>query len=371
LAYGELGKSMRLDLKSAPVQDHTRNEIAQQPDLWLTTSCLVQQAVDRLSLSHSLETARVLITGAGTSAYIASAIAAAWPRAIAVPSTDLLVDTERYLPEVDVLISVGRSGNSPEGVAAAERVSSLRPEIVQLAITCNHEGALAKSPLIRSILLDPRTDDKSLVMTSSFSNLTIAGLYLCKPKQTEKMISVATKSAKLHFSTIDSKMQKLANQVRDRIVFLTSSPMFGWAMEGSLKSLEMTAGQFPVLAETFLGLRHGPMAFVQRDTVVVCLLSNDPLRRKYEIDLVRELRNKEIGYLVGIGCCGDDFNHFDETVPAISSDGNDDLRVPFEILGPQLLGYHLSHRVGLSPDNPSRSGIITRVVQGVIIHTEA
>ena len=34
-----------------------------------------------------------------------------------------------------------------------------------LAVTCNSEGALATSPLVRSIILDPRTNDKSLVMT--------------------------------------------------------------------------------------------------------------------------------------------------------------------------------------------------------------
>jgi tagatose-6-phosphate ketose/aldose isomerase len=42
---------------------------------------------------------------------------------------------------------------------------------------------------------------------------------------------------------------------------------------------------------------------------------------------------------------------------------------PLEILIPQLLGYHLSLRQGLNPDNPSPDGVITRVVQGVKIHS--
>lgn len=360
-----------MDVKAAVVKDHTRGEIAQQPELWLTTPQLVQQTVNRLGLATLLSGARVLITGAGTSAYAASAIAAAWPRAVAVPSTDLLVDTERYIGETEVLISIGRSGNSPESLAVVERVNSLRPQIVQIAITCNREGALAKSPLVRSILLDPRTDDKSLVMTSSFSNLVISGLCLCKPTQGEQITALAAEKAILHFSEIDSTMHRLANQVKDRIVFLASSPMLSWAQEGSLKSEEMTAGRFPILAETFLGLRHGPMSFVHKDTVVLCLLSNDALRRKYEIDLVRELREKKIGYLVGIGCKDSESSLFDASLPAMSSEGDDEFRVPFEILGPQLLGYHLSHRVGLNPDNPSQSGIITRVVQGVMIHSAA
>jgi tagatose-6-phosphate ketose/aldose isomerase len=34
-----------------------------------------------------------------------------------------------------------------------------------------------------------------------------------------------------------------------------------------------------------------------------------------------------------------------------------------------LLGYHLSLRLGLNPDNPSPEGVISRVVQGVKIHS--
>jgi len=35
----------------------------------------------------------------------------------------------------------------------------------------------------------------------------------------------------------------------------------------------------------------------------------------------------------------------------IAPRANDALRTPYEIVGPQLLGYHLSLRIGLNPDN--------------------
>jgi tagatose-6-phosphate ketose/aldose isomerase len=50
--------------------------------------------------------------------------------------------------------------------------------------------------------------------------------------------------------------------------------------------------------------------------------------------------------------------------------GPDELRTPFEIVGPQLLGYHLSLRGGLDPDNPSLNGVINRVVRGVTIYDD-
>ncbi|MBS1798668.1 MAG: SIS domain-containing protein [Acidobacteria bacterium] len=361
----EVDKGSVLTAKS-----HTWFEIAQQPELWPTTLEHVKRAVHEFDLVGLLSDARVVLTGAGTSAYIASAIAPAWHKAIAVPSTDLLVDTERYVAEADVLISIGRSGNSPESMAVVDRVHALRPQISQLAITCNGTGALAKSDIIRSILLDPRTDDKSLVMTSSFSNLVIGGLCLARAEGLDQMLPTACAKAKASFAEINSAVKHVASIVKERIVLLASSPLLAWAQEGSLKSLEMTAGRFPVLAETYLGLRHGPMSFVRPDTVVLCLLSNDPLRRRYERDLVQELRSKNLGHLVAIGATREETDLFDAIIPATSPQAADELRTPFEIIAPQLLGYYLSLRVGLDPDNPSEDGIITRVVQGVRIYKE-
>jgi tagatose-6-phosphate ketose/aldose isomerase len=167
---------------------------------------------------------------------------------------------------------------------------------------------------------------------------------------------------------IDRTCRRVADRTHDRIVILSSSPLLGWAREAGLKTLEMTAGHFPVVTETHLGLRHGPMSFVKPDTLVLCLLSNDPVRRRYEDDLIDELRAKKIGYLVGIVDPGASNGLFDEVIPAIAPQAIDALRTPYEILGPQLIGYHLSLRIGLNPDNPSPNGVINRVVQGVRIH---
>jgi tagatose-6-phosphate ketose/aldose isomerase len=160
--------------QSAMGTGHTWAEIRQQPELWPTTAKRVQEGIARLQLQARLKDARVVITGAGTSAYAASAVAAAWSRSIAVPSTDLLLRTERYMEDATVLVSLARSGNSPESMAVVERVRGLRPDVWHLAVTCNPEGALATSPLVNSIILDPRTNDQSLVMTSSYSNLLLA-----------------------------------------------------------------------------------------------------------------------------------------------------------------------------------------------------
>ena len=353
-------------LHAAP--QYTLQEILQQPLLWPITLERVRAASERLQLPARLQQARVLLTGAGTSAYAASAIATAWPRAVAVPTTDLLTDAERYLYDVDAVISLARSGDSPESAAVVECVRALRPDILQLAIVCNENGALSHAELDGLIVLDPRTNEHSLVMTSSFSNLVLAGLVLAQPDAAAATVDVYSRLAAALLPEIDQACRRLAARIRDRVVVLSSSPSLGWAREAGLKMLEMTAGRFPVVTETYLGLRHGPMSFVKSDTLVLCLLSSDPVRRFYEADLILELRAKKIGYLAGIVDPAESEGLFDEVIPAVAPRANDALRTPYEIAGPQLLGYHLSLRIGLNPDNPSPDGVINRVVQGVRIH---
>ncbi len=348
---------------------HTWHEIRQQPALWPTTLAIVQEANTRLQIDRKLKNGRVLITGAGTSAYAGAAVAAAWPGAMAVPSTDLLFSTERCTKDALALISLARSGNSPESMAVVNRVHRWRPDIWQLAITCNANGALATSSLVDSIILDPRTNDQSLVMTSSFSNLLLGGLCLVQRDGIKPLIAMAVAAVQAKFELINQKMSDVARGVEDRVLLLASASLFGCALEGALKVMEMTAGRFPVIAETFLGLRHGPMSFIRPNTRVVCLMSNDARVRRYEQDLVCELREKRLGYLIGI--CDDnpdlqaESELFDCAIPALLPHAPDDLRAPFEILGLQLLGYHLSLLSGLNPDSPSPGGVINRVVQGV------
>ena len=160
---------------------YTWQEIFQQPLLWPTTLTRVRADAERLNLSGRLKGGpgaphrrrQFRLCGGKRGSGVAAPLA--------VPTTDLLVDAERYLRDVGVVISLARSGNSPESAAVIERVRALCPEIFQLAITCNDDNLLAQSGLEGLIVLDPRTNDRSLVMTGSFSNLVLAGLALAQP----------------------------------------------------------------------------------------------------------------------------------------------------------------------------------------------
>ncbi len=344
----------------------TRTEIFQQPTLWQTTLARVRE----FDLRELEPEVRVVITGAGTSAHAATAVAAAWPGARAIATTDLLIDREDYFDGSGMLLSLARSGDSPESVGVVRRIQKLFPAVRHVAITCNSAGHLAQHPGVNVLLLDPRTNDRSVVMTSSFSNLVLAGLAVRHLSALEQVLPEITVAAGNSIAEMDETARGIAARQFSRASVLASSPLIGAAREASLKILEMTAGQMPVLTETFLGLRHGPLSFLREDTLVLCFLSSSPEIRRYEEELLEELHTKKLGYIVAITPSRLNGVTVDQQIQAIAPDLADNLRTPFEIVFAQLLGLHMSLRCGLDPDNPSPGGVINRVVQGVRIHQD-
>jgi tagatose-6-phosphate ketose/aldose isomerase len=349
----------------------TLSEIRQQPELWPTT-------LERVAASnaHSIMRGRpAVICGAGTSAYAASAVAATRTNAVAIPTTDLLTFSLQELSHLapdfasnGVLVSLGRSGDSPESVGVFARIKQMCPSVVHLAITCNERGQLARLPGVSALILDPRTNDRSLVMTGSFSNLLLAGMAIaCGPFLTKHLPGIVA-TLNNSFAGLETVAQRLASQSSSRLMVLTSAGLVPLAKEASLKVLEMTAGRTVAMNETFLGVRHGPMSFLRPDSLVLCVLSSNAERRRFEEDVLRELRQKKLGHVIVVGSTVSDSELGHDFVPAMAPDLPDDLRVPFEIVFPQLLAYHLSMASHLDPDNPSPDGVITRVVQRFQLH---
>jgi tagatose-6-phosphate ketose/aldose isomerase len=349
----------------------TLKEIRQQPELWPTT-------LERVASSdaHSLVQGRAsVICGAGTSAYAASAVAATWMNSVAIPTTDLLTFSSGELAHLaldfasnGVLVSLGRSGESPESVGVIVRMKQVCPNVVHLAITCNEQGELARFPGVRPLILDPRTNDRSLVMTGSFSNLLLAGMAIACGAFLTKHLPGIVATVNNSFAGLERVAQRLASESSSRLMVLTSAGLVPLAKEASLKVLEMTAGRTVAMNETFLGVRHGPMSFLRPDSLVLCVLSSDAERRRFEEDVLRELRQKKLGHVIVVGSKDSDSELGHDFIPAMAPDLPDDLRAPFEIVFPQLLAYHLSLASHLDPDNPSPDGVITRVVQRFQLH---
>jgi tagatose-6-phosphate ketose/aldose isomerase len=363
---------------------HTLREIVQQPATWIETAARLHHL--RPVVEASLDGASsVVFTGSGSSLYAAECVAPCLHRGLgvpvsAVPAGLILTHPETCLPPTGsfLVVSLARSGNSPESRAVVDFMLESRPQARHLFITCNRDGALATSyrecPQVRTIVLDERTDDRSLVMTSSFTNLVLAARALGgNPEACQaRAHGLAQAAAALLRGRADA-LDAVARSGFGSVVYLGSGCRLGAAREAALKMLEMNSGEVSTLAESYLGLRHGPMSAIRRDTLVVAFLSSDALVRAYERDVLAELDEKGLGagrMVVGAGVPADVVASpgalvLDCGVPSPAVD--DDLSLLDAVAG-QLLAFFRCLAAGRRPDAPSEDSVITRVVSGFAIH---
>ncbi|WP_213805791.1 SIS domain-containing protein [Granulicella sp. dw_53] len=372
----------------------TPREIAQQPETWQKTAQLFESNqqkfisfLERAGVTGPLEKRPVvMLIGAGTSDYIGESLALLlrqrWGcETSAVASTSLLPSLSEYvIPGRRYLwISFSRSGDSPEGVSVLEQAIEVYPEISHLVVTCNPNSRMAalaaKHPHACTAILDDAVNDRSLAMTSSFTNMVIFGQCLAhawsfaeyKPIL-DTMIAAANKF--LADSAELSKNMAAARGNR-RICMIGSGSLAAVAQEASLKVLEMSGGRIKTMSQTSLGLRHGPMAALDSDTDFICFLSSERPRLLYEIDLLREIRAKKITatcVIVGLKSSEAEARPLCDTYHAIEGSFPDAYRPPVDIIFGQLLGLYSSISFGLRPDAPSPAGVINRVVNDFTIY---
>jgi tagatose-6-phosphate ketose/aldose isomerase len=364
---------------------HTLREICQQPATW-TQTCSLMMSYARV-LKESLDgIASLILTGSGSSEYAGDCVRLVLQNELRVTTQAigggiLLTDGSKALPvgRPAMMVSLARSGDSPESVGALSAVLALEPEIRHLVLTCNEAGSLAKTyephPEVLVITTADGTNDQSLVMTSSFTNLALAARFLGLIKHPETYRTICERLSKIASELLNTHFDTLARVASVRFlraVFLGTGSRFGGAREAALKMLEMTSGRVTTLCETYLGLRHGPMSYVDKDTLVVCFLSSDPTIRAYEADLLRELDQKELGLLkliIGEDVPKEVLRPNDVVIECRGLREVGDQNAPvIDVVVGQLLGFFRCLNEGLRPDSPSEDGIINRVVQSFTLH---
>jgi tagatose-6-phosphate ketose/aldose isomerase len=367
---------------------HTLQEILQQPATWLETG--KQLAALSASLRETLEGVRTLVlTGSGSSEYAGECVRLPLQAALSIPvqvigGGALLTHGGKAIApgRPGLMLSFARSGDSPESVGAVSLLLETEPEIRHLVLTCNKDGRVATTwrddARVRVVVLAEPTNDRSLVMTSSFTNMVLAAASLGMLETPGKYLALTAglsqKAEELLLHHFDA-LASLACRDFHRVVFLASGARIGAARESALKMMEMTAGRVWAMSETYLGLRHGPMSAVHADTLTVCCLSSDPLVRAYECDLIRELNCKQLGIarLIFGEAIPPDLARKEDVVvdiAGLAQWGDENMPVLDVILG-QLLGFFRCLKEGLHPDSPSTTGVINRVVEEFTLHRPA
>ncbi len=363
----------------------TAREISQQPAVWREVDNIVTSRRDDIAafLRPLLEhpDLRVVLTGAGTSAFAGEILAPALSRRMgrrvdAVATTDIVSNPEEYFADdrPTLMVSFARSGNSPESVAATEFAEQCLSECHHLVLTCDGSGRLyekhAQSAGSFVLLMPEATNDQGFAMTSSFTSMTLAAwLVLGTVADSDELVGRLARAAERLLATRQGDIERLASSGYERIVYLGSGPLKGLAHESSLKLLELTAGEIVTYFESPLGFRHGPKSILDDRTLAVCYISGDPYTHKYDLDLLAELkRSMRPGSVIAIAATDAGAN--DPSFWILEGlQGVEDvaLALPFVVVA-QLLGLCFSLALGYTPDDPFPDQKVNRVVQGVSIH---
>jgi tagatose-6-phosphate ketose/aldose isomerase len=364
---------------------HTLGEILQQPLRWLETCSLMIESAPRLN--RVLEGVQnIVLTGSGSSQHAGECVRLALQKELkttveAIGGGTLLTYLGSALPSgrPGLVVSLARSGDSPESGGALAALLASEPGIRHLILTCNPQGSLAgagqSDSRVNVVVLDDRTNDRSLVMTSSFTNLALAARFLglrYKPETYRSICEQQSRICTALFANHFDALTRSATKGCERVVFLGSGPRWGAACESALKMLEMTGGRVATMSETFLGLRHGPMSFIDGNTLTVCFVSSERFVKAYEVDLISELNRKQLGFakvIIGEEIPQNIIQDGDLVVELAGlSNLGDENSALLNVVAGQLLAFGRCREEGLSPDSPSHAGIINRVVEGFTVY---
>ena len=329
---------------------HTYNEIKSQTEAWA-------QALDVVNASDLPKAGdydQVLFTGCGSTYYLSLAAAALFQEltgraARAVPGGELLLNSQTVLiNQKTLLIAISRSGTTTETVKAAEKFKAeKRGDVVVIS---NYDEALSRLADVNLVIA--KGQEESVAQTRSFASMYVAVAAVCaKMAGRGDLLDAMIRLPEVGnwvIGNYEGYAKSLGENLEfDRFYFLGSGIRYGLACEVNLKMKEMTLTHSEPFH--FLEFRHGPMSMVNRNAVVVGMLSD--ANRVHEAKVLSEM--KELGGTVaGIGEKEADVC-FESQIP-------EEVRGVLYLPVLQLMAFYRSLAKGLNPDRPNN---LTAVVK--------
>ena len=258
-----------------------------------------EKAIGSISAPHAAEL--TVFLGCGTSYNLALSLAAQanifGRPAIAVPGGEWLNKPAAFWPrwERTHVIALSRSGETTETVAAIK--ASRTAGAFVTAVTVEQDSSLAKN--CDRLVKAATHPSEGIVMTVSASLMLLLCLEMIGQEMPRELVGSAQRLAE----DVDAVLPRLTAD-RSHFVFLGGGPLYGLALEGALKLMEMSQ----TFTQAFhpLEYRHGPISLVDRSTAATMLYSAD--QKPAEAKLVAELQEKG-AVVIGLGGPGDvEFN---------------------------------------------------------------
>lgn len=239
----------------------------------------------------------IVVTGCGTSYYLAQSLACAFnaqgQNAIAVPGAEWARRPESYLADFNdsLVIGLSRSGTTTETVQAI--AASRAKGWPTFAISCEKDSTILRAA-DRGLYL-PTDKREGIVMTVSASLMLLAGFRLTGVEVPDGAIAAAESG----LAQMDAKVGPLLLG-RSHFVYLGAGANFGLATEGCLKLQEMSIS----FSQSFhpMEYRHGPISLVDDRSLVVMIYSEATVAE--EAKVVADVRAKG-ARVIGINGPGD------------------------------------------------------------------
>ncbi|MBA2381497.1 MAG: SIS domain-containing protein, partial [Chloroflexi bacterium] len=221
---------------------------------------------------------RIVVTGAGSSFYLAQAVAAAARQSThrpysAAPLSEILLRPGGVLLAgalvTQPVIVISRSGSTSEAVRVVEEMRALGHPTI--AVTCRAESPMAN--LADVSLVSPAGDEEAIVMTRSFASMLALLLRLVADVASDSELAADLDQMPGHWPEAQAAADvgaRLGATDWSRIVILGGGGAAPIAVEWALKLTETT--QVPTFSCEPLEFRHGPISLCEPGVLVVALL---------------------------------------------------------------------------------------------------
>jgi glucosamine--fructose-6-phosphate aminotransferase (isomerizing) len=336
--------------------EYSYPEIITQAASWRSA---YQEALSRADALRALwkrcQGQRLLFTGCGSTHYLALFVAP-WVQRLTgrlcrgVPASELLLQTDTLLAEGErvLVVALSRSGETSETIRAVAKLRDRGCEA--LTISCYEDTELAR---LSSLTLPvPAGQERSFAQTRSFAGMLVAAqcaaaLWAGRDDLLSELARLSDLAASL-IAQADVLAARLGpDETLRRITYLGSGPLYGLANEATVKMKEMSLSSAE--AYHFLEFRHGPMSLVDRDHLIVGLLSEE--LRDFELAVLRDLKARG-GRILAIAPTDDGLAGLADDALVLGQAVSEAARPVLYLPLLQLLAYHRALGRKLNPDRP-------------------
>jgi glucosamine--fructose-6-phosphate aminotransferase (isomerizing) len=336
----------------------TIQEIFSQPEAWLETA---RQFERNGNLTEILENFSAkepwLFVACGSSYYLARTIAAQWAKLLqvactAVPASELFFAPREVMQRTGArqVVLVSRSGKTTEVLRAAEWLKA-NAAARTLGVTCSEDSVLEN--LCGHILKLPWADEKSMVMTRSFTSILVLferlGAKFAGDAGLASALEVMPEKTAEWLAANADKIRAFGAKRRFAdYVFLGQGAHYWLAQEAALKMTEMSSSY--AQAYHTLEFRHGPKSIASKETLITFFLSDAAAEE--ESLLVPELKKLGAAIFVVANRATPALRRDSDLLIEFGLDEPEYARMALTAIPAQLLGFAVGLRKGLNPDVP-------------------